>query len=81
MTAVLILGVIIAILATLFAFQNPTLVVITVGTLQFEEPLVSVLLITLGLGITISLLLFMPTYIQRGWINYKQKKKIWFFIT
>ena len=76
MIIVLILGVLIAILVTFFAFQNPTTVVINLGAAQFEESLVTVLLITLGLGIIISLLSFMPTFIQRGWINSRQKKKI-----
>lgn len=76
MIVAIILGVIIAIFAILFAFQNATTVVISLGTWQFEESLALVLLITLGIGITISLLLSTPTIIKRGWINSRQKRKI-----
>ena len=76
MTVVVILGVIIAILAILFAFQNATIIAISLGAWKFEESLAIVLLITLGLGIIISLLLSIPTIIKRGWINSRQQKKI-----
>ncbi len=76
MILVVILGVIIAIFAILFAFQNPTTVAISLGTWQFEESLAIVLLITLGIGIIISLLLSIPTIIKRGWINSRNKRKI-----
>lgn len=76
MIFMVILGVIIAILAILFAFQNATVIAISLGAWQFEESLAIVLLITLGLGIIISLLLSIPTIIKRGWINSRQKNKI-----
>ena len=76
MTFVVILGVIIAILAILFAFQNATIIAISLGAWKFEESLAIVLLITLGLGIIISLLLSIPTIIKRGWINSRQQKKL-----
>ena len=76
MILVVILGVIIAIFAILFAFQNATTIAISLGTWQFEESLAIVLLITLGIGIIISLLLSIPTIIKRGWINSRNKRKI-----
>ena len=76
MIIAIIFGVIIAIFALLFAFQNATTVVISLGTWQFEESLALVLIITVGVGILISLLLSIPTIIKRGWINSRQKRKI-----
>ena len=76
MIFLVILGLIIAIIAILFAFQNSALIVISFGAWQFEESLAIVLLITLGIGIIISLLLSLPTIIKRGWITSRQKNKI-----
>ena len=76
MIFMVILGVIIAIFAILFAFQNATVIAISLGAWKFEESLAIVLLITLGLGIMISLLLSIPTIIKRGWINSRQNNKI-----
>ncbi|MEM8722460.1 MAG: LapA family protein [Cyanobacteria bacterium P01_G01_bin.39] len=71
-----IAGLVIALGAILFAFQNSTLVSISFGVWQFEQSLAIVLLITLGLGIIISLLLSIPTIIKRGLQTSSQKKKI-----
>ena len=71
-----IFGLIIAIAAILFAFQNSAIVAINFGIWEFKESLAIVLLITLGLGIIISLLLSIPTFIKRGWKSSNQNKKI-----
>ena len=71
-----IFGLIIAIAAILFAFQNSAIVAINFGIWEFKESLAIVLLITLGLGIIISLLLSIPTLIKRGWKSSNQNKKI-----
>lgn len=76
MIAIVIFGVVIAIFAILFALQNATKVIINLGAWQFQESLAIVLLITLGIGITISLLLSVPTILKRGWINSRQRKTI-----
>ena len=76
MLLLVILGLVIAIVAILFAFQNATIVAINFGFWQFKESLAIILLITLGLGIIISLLLSIPTIIKRGWETSRQKKKI-----
>lgn len=76
MVFLVIIGLAMAILAVLFAFQNSTLVTISFGAWQFEESLAIVLIVVLGLGIIISLLLSLPTIIKRGWQNAQQKKKI-----
>ena len=62
--------------AILFAFQNSAIVTISLGVWQFQQSLAIVLLITLGIGIIISLLLSVPTIIKRGLQSSKQKKRI-----
>lgn len=76
MIVIVILGVMIAIFAIIFSFQNATTVVISLGAWQFEESLAIVLLITVAIGIIISSLLSIPTIMKRGWINSRQRKKI-----
>ncbi len=76
MTILIISGLIVAIVAILFAFQNSTVVVISLGVWQFQQSLAIILLITLGLGIIISLLLSIPTIIKRGLQTIKQRQRI-----
>lgn len=76
MVFLVIIGLGMAILAILFAFQNAAVVVISFGIWKFEQSLAVILIITLGLGIIISLLLSLPTILKRGWQNAKYKKKI-----
>ncbi len=76
MVFLVIIGLIMAVVAVLFAFQNATMVTISFGVWQFKESLAIILLLTLGLGIIISLLLSIPTILKRGWQNTRQKNKI-----
>ena len=76
MLVLVILGIVIAIVAILFAFQNATIIAISFGVWKFEESLAIILLITLGLGIIISLLLSIPTFVRKEWQTSRQKKKI-----
>ena len=76
MVFLVIIGLVMAILAILFAFQNAAVVAISFGVWQFEQSLAIILIVTLGLGIIISLLLSLPTILKRGWQNTKYKKKI-----
>lgn len=76
MIFLVIAGLIMALGAILFAFQNSTIVTISLGVWQFQQSLAIVLLITLGIGIIISLLMSIPTIIKRGLQSGKQKKKI-----
>ena len=76
MIFIVILGVIITIAAILFALQNSAVVILTLGIWQLEQSLAIVLLITLGIGIIISLLISLPTIIKRGWQTSRQKKRI-----
>lgn len=76
MVLLAIAGVIMAILAVLFAFQNAAVVTINFGVWQLEQSLAVVLIATLGLGIIISILLSLPTILKRDWQNSQQKQKI-----
>ena len=76
MVFLVIIGLVMAVLAVLFAFQNADVVAISFGVWQFKQSLAIILIVTLGLGIIISLLLSLPTILKRGWQNTKYKKKI-----
>ncbi len=76
MIFLVILGVAIATIAIAFAFQNTTIVALSFGPWKVQESLAIVLLITLGLGMIISLLLILNTIIKRSWITVQQKKQI-----
>ncbi|MEL6787388.1 MAG: lipopolysaccharide assembly protein LapA domain-containing protein [Cyanobacteria bacterium J06607_15] len=76
MVFLVIMGLVMAIAAVLFALQNAAMVTINFGIWQLEQSLAIVLLATLGLGIIISLLLSLPTILKRKWQNAQQKSKI-----
>ena len=76
MVLLVIVGLVMAIGAVLFALQNAAVVTINFGVWQLEQSLAVVLIATLGLGIIISMLLSMPTIIKRGWQNREQKNKL-----
>jgi uncharacterized integral membrane protein len=63
----LIVGIVFAIIAALFAMQNITSVTVTVGFWSFEGSLALVLLVTLGLGALIAGLVSSPAMIRRQW--------------
>ncbi|MEA1939868.1 MAG: LapA family protein [Candidatus Caldatribacteriota bacterium] len=72
----LILAIIIAIIAVIFALQNAA--TITVGFLmwKFESSLALVLLVAIALGIIISLLVSVPSRIKEIKVISSQKRKI-----
>ena len=72
----LIVAIIIAILAVVFALQNAIPIVVSFLTWRFESSLALVLLITLALGILMSLLVSVPSVIKKMKIISNQKKKI-----
>lgn len=76
MILLVIVGLVMAILAILFAFQNAAVVTINFGIWELEQSLAIILIGTLGLGIIISMLLSLPTILKRGWQNSQQKNKI-----
>lgn len=63
----LIVGIIFAIAAALFAMQNSAPVTVSVGFWSFEGSLALVLLATLGLGALIAGLVSSPAMIRRQW--------------
>jgi uncharacterized integral membrane protein len=63
----LIVGIIFAIVAALFAMQNVAPVTVTVGFWSLEGSLALVLLVTLGLGALIAGLVSSPAMIRRQW--------------
>lgn len=63
----LIVGIVFAIVAALFAMQNIAPVTVTVGFWSFEGSLALVILVTLGLGALIAGLVSSPAMIRRQW--------------
>ncbi|MEM9508394.1 MAG: lipopolysaccharide assembly protein LapA domain-containing protein [Cyanobacteria bacterium P01_E01_bin.35] len=76
MVLMVIVGLVMAILAVLFALQNAATVTINFGVWELEQSLAIVLITTLGLGIMISLFLSLPTVLKQRWQNSQQRKKI-----
>jgi len=72
----LIVAIIVAILAVVFALQNAVPIIVSFLTWRFESSLALVLLITLALGIIMSLLVSVPSMIKRRKMISSQKKKI-----
>jgi len=72
----LILALIIALLAIVFALQNAVPIEIVFGLWRLEESLALVLLLTLTVGFVVGLLVSMPTITRREWKISNQKKKI-----
>lgn len=67
MQITLIVGIVVAIGAVLFALQNNTAVVVTLAIWRFEGSLALVLLLALGLGALIAGLLSSPAVIRGRW--------------
>ncbi|MBA7497582.1 Lipopolysaccharide assembly protein A [subsurface metagenome] len=72
----LIVAIIVAILAVVFALQNAVPITVSFLTWRFESSLALVLLIVLALGILMSLLVSVPSMIRTRKIISNQKKKI-----
>jgi uncharacterized integral membrane protein len=69
-------AIIVAILAVVFALQNAVPITVSFLTWRFESSLALVLLITLALGIIMSLLVSVPSMIRTRKIISDKKKKI-----
>ncbi|MEM7757989.1 MAG: LapA family protein [Cyanobacteria bacterium P01_A01_bin.40] len=76
MVLMVIVGLVMAILAVLFALQNAAMVTINFGVWELEQSLAIVLITTLGLGIVISIFLSLPTVLKQRWQNSQQRNKI-----
>ncbi|MCE9569924.1 MAG: septum formation initiator family protein [Rhodocyclales bacterium] len=76
MQLILILGIIVAIAAVVFALQNNLPVVVTIALWRFEGSLALVLLVSLGLGALIAGLLSSPSVITRQWALGRSRKQV-----
>lgn len=72
----LIVGIVCAIGAVIFAMQNITPVTVTLGFWSFEGSLALVLLVTLGLGALIAGLVSSPAMIRRQWTVARMGRQI-----
>jgi putative membrane protein len=72
--AALVGALIIAVLAAIFALQNPDPTFIRLFTWQFNAPLALVLFVTLGLGVIVGLLVVVPSVVRRE-MKLRQKNK------
>ncbi|MDP1524292.1 MAG: LapA family protein [Rhodocyclaceae bacterium] len=63
----LIIGIVFAIGAVVFAMQNTTVVTVTLGFWNFEGSLALVLLVAMGVGALIAGLVSSPAMIRRQW--------------
>jgi len=72
----LIVAIVVAILAVVFALQNAVPITVSFLTWRFESSLALVLLITVALGVIMSLLVSVPSKIKRMKLISSQKKKI-----
>jgi uncharacterized integral membrane protein len=76
MQLALIIGILFAAVAVLFALQNNTQVVVTLAMWQFEGSLALVLILTLGMGCLIAGLVSTPAMIGRQWAVTRQNHQI-----
>ena len=72
----LILALLIAVIAVIFALQNTTQVTIAFLLWQFDQSLALVLLLSLAIGVVIGLLTISPTVVKGKLAVSNQKKKI-----
>lgn len=76
MQLILIIGIIIAIGAVIFALQNNTPVVVALALWSFEGSLALVLLVSLGLGALIAGLLSSPSVIRGQWTARRLRNRV-----
>ncbi len=76
MQILIIIALVIAIFAVLFALQNLAVVTVSFLFWDFEGSLALVLLITLAAGVLISLLASLPGLVRGKWNTSSQKKKL-----
>ena len=76
MHLMLILGIVFAIGAVVFAMQNNVAVVVSIAFWQFEGSLALVLLVALGLGVLIAGLVSSPTVIRGQWVASRLRHQV-----
>ena len=72
----LVAALLIAILAVIFALQNPAPVTVTFLNWKFESSLALMLLLTFALGLLLGLVARISAVIRKGWTISSQRKKI-----
>ena len=72
----LIMAIVIAMLVVIFALQNAIPITVSFLTWKFESSLALVLLITIALGVLMSLLVSVPSKIKKMKMILNQKKRI-----
>ena len=75
-TVFLVLGLIIAVVAVIFALQNTAAVTVSFFICQFDQSLALVLLLAVALGVLIAVLTLLPTVIREKWQLSGRRKKI-----
>ena len=76
MQLMLILGIVFAIGAVVFALQNNVAILVSFAIWEFEGSQALVLLVTLGLGALITGLVSSPTVIRRQWEAGRMRRQI-----
>ena len=76
MQLMLILGIVFASGAVLFALQNTATVAVSLAAWQVEGSLAMVLLVTLGLGVLIAGLISSPAVISRQWASVRLRRQV-----
>ncbi len=76
MQLVLVVGIVFAIAAVLFALQNNVPVAVTLAVWHFDGSLALVLLLALGLGVLITGLLSSPAVIRRQWLAARLRRRV-----
>lgn len=72
----LIIALVVAIVAVIFALQNTGTITVAFLTWQFDQSLALVILAALAAGILIGILIVLPSSIRNSWRNSSQKKRI-----
>lgn len=75
-TVFLILGLLVAVVAVIFALQNTAAVSVSFFVWQFNQSLALVLLLAVALGVLIAVLTLLPTVLRGKWQLSGRRKKI-----
>ena len=76
MQLMLIIGIVFAIGAVIFALQNNSSVIVTIALWNFEGSLAVVLLLALGLGVLITGLLSTPAVLRGQWSARRLRRQV-----
>lgn len=76
MPILVVLALLIALIAILFALQNAYSIPVSFLIWRFYGSLALILLLTLALGVIVGLLVTAPTIIKRGWVSSRQKRQL-----